>query len=71
MHIRVNGPKRIRWATDILTLFSVAVVLVPITQAAEEHAGRLVQHTQKGETKEVGDVPGHVMGVAQTAGLVF
>jgi len=49
-----------RWAVIFVMLLSVIVVLVPIAQAADEHAGRLVQHTQKVEMKEVGDVPAGV-----------
>lgn len=33
--------------------------------------GRIVQHSTKTETLEVGDVPGHVLGVAQQTGLIF
>lgn len=60
-----------RWALIFVMLLSVIVVLVPIAQAADEHAGRLVQHTQKVEMKEVGDVPGHATGVAENYGLIF
>jgi hypothetical protein len=50
----------------------VSVVLVPITQAADEKTtGRIVAHYTKMETMEVGDVPGHVLGIAQQGGLVF
>ena len=71
MHTQAKGIKMKRVAVIFVTLLSVLVVLVPIAQAAEEHAGRLVQHTQKVETKEVGDVPGHITGVAETYGLIF
>jgi len=54
-----------------VTLLAMTVFLVPITQAADEHAYRAVYHRQKGETMEVGDVPGHVMGVSETTGLIF
>ena len=60
-----------RWAVIIVTLLSLTGVLVPVAQGTEEHAGRVVQHTQKIETKEVGDVPGHITGVAETYGLIF
>lgn len=60
-----------RWATIIVTLLAMTVVLVPLTQAADEIAGRTVYHTQKVETMEVGDVPGHVVGVIQQPGLIF
>ena len=60
-----------RWAVIIVTLFSVTVVLVPMTQAADEVAGRVVYHTQKVETMEASDVPGHIVGVVQQSGLTF
>jgi hypothetical protein len=60
-----------RWAVIAVTLFAMTVLLVPITQAAEETAGRAVYHTIKAETMEVGDVPGHMIGVYQQAGLGF
>lgn len=60
-----------RWAAIVGTLLSMTVFLVPMTQAADEVAGRVVYHTQKVETVEVGDVPGHVLGVAQQSGLLF
>src|SRR5450756_982092 len=60
-----------RWAPIIVTLLGVTVFLVPITQAADGHAYRAGYHTQKGETREVGDVPGHVVGVSETTGLIF
>jgi hypothetical protein len=52
-------------------LLFLTVVLVPMTHAAEEVAGRNVGHAQKTEMMEVGDVPGHVMGVTQFSGLSF
>jgi hypothetical protein len=58
-----------RWAVIAVTLFGMTVLLVPITQAADETVGRAVWHTLKAETMEVGDVPGHTIGVLQQAGL--
>lgn len=52
-------------------LLSVTVLLVPTTQAADEVVGRSVYHTEKGEMMEAGDVPGHIVGVAQQSGLTF
>ena len=52
-------------------LLSMMVFLAPITQAADEVAYRAVYHTTKLESKEVGDVPGHIRGVGQTSGLGF
>jgi hypothetical protein len=60
-----------RWAGIFVTLLFMTVFLVPITQAADETAGRTVFHTLKAEMMEVGDVPGHIMGVTQQAGLGF
>ena len=58
-------------AVIFVTLVSMTVVLVPMTQAADEVAGRVVYHTQKAEMFEAGDVPGHIVGVAQQSGLTF
>ena len=60
-----------RWVVIFVTLLSMTVVLVPMTQAADEVAGRVVYHTQKVETMEASDVPGHIVGVAQQSGLTF
>jgi len=58
-------------AVIFVTLVSMTVVLAPMTQAADEVAGRVVYHTQKAEMFEAGDVPGHIVGVAQQSGLTF
>ena len=72
MHTRAKEARMRRWATIIVTLISMTVVLVPITQAADEKmTGRVVAHFTKIETMEVGDVPGHVLGIAQQSGLMF
>lgn len=72
MHPRVMEIKMIRWATNIVTLFSVIVILVPVTQADDgEISGRVVMHSQRLETMEVGDVPGHILGINQQTGLVI
>ncbi len=47
------------------------VLLVPGAWAADDVAGRNVGHTQKAETMEVGDVPGHIMGVSRYNGMSF
>jgi len=60
-----------RLAVIFVTLVSMTVVLVPMTQAADEVAGRVVYHTQKAEMFEAGDVPGHIVGIAQQSGLTF
>jgi hypothetical protein len=61
-----------RWALVGIGFLSVTVLLVSITQAADEKiTGRIVAHYTKMETMEVGDVPGHVLGIAQQSGLAF
>ncbi len=59
-----------KWTTIIATLLFV-VFYVPLTQAAEEIAARTVYHTVKAETKDAGDVPGHITGAVHHAGLCF
>jgi len=61
-----------KWATIIVTFLCMIGVLVPRTQAADgTMTGRFTLHIIKAETIEVGDVPGHVLGVAQQTGVVF
>ncbi len=56
----------------VVILVSMTVVLAPPAQAADERTtGRVVAHYAKMETMEVGDVPGHVLGIAQQTGLMF
>lgn len=50
---------------------ALTAFLVPAIQAAEEVASRAVYHTQKAETMEAGDVPGHVVGVSDQPGLII
>lgn len=72
MYSRANEVKVRRWTTTIIiTLLSMTVVLVPMTQAADEVVGRSVYHTEKNEMMEAGDVPGHIVGVARQSGLSF
>jgi len=69
---QVKEVKMGKRALIIVTLLAMANFLVPTTQAAEERiTGRVIAHFTKTETMEVGDVPGHVLGVAQQAGLMF
>jgi hypothetical protein len=61
-----------RWALVILVMLSLTALLVEPPQAADEKImGRVVAHYTKMETMEVGDVPGHVLGIAQQSGLMF
>ena len=71
MLTQVKRAKMTRWAVIVGTLLFMTIFLVPITQAADEVAGRNTSHTQKVEMMEVGDVPGHFMGVSQTHGIGF
>jgi len=53
-------------------LLIVACLLLSVTQArAETEKGRNVIHSIKVEEIEVGDVPGHVVGVIEDKGLTF
>jgi len=70
MYTQAIGTKMKCWSVIFVTLLSVLVVLVPVVQA-DEYAGRIVQHAQKTEMVEVGDVPGHTMGVIINTGLIF
>ncbi len=60
-----------RWAFLFAVLLAVFVVQIPEFSSAEEVAGRNIGHTQKIEMMEVGDVPGHFIGVSQANGLAF
>ncbi len=72
MHSRAEEPRMRMWAAIVVMSLSLAVAFVPMTRAADEKTtGRIVAHYTKMETMEVGDVPGHVLGVAQQTGLMF
>jgi len=71
MRTRVKEGKMKRWELFLAMLVSVSLVLLPGASAAEESAGRAFYHTIKAETMEAGDVPGHIIGVAQHSGLGF
>jgi hypothetical protein len=60
-----------RWGLFLAMLLSVSFVLLPGVSVAEEVAGWSTGHTQKSEMMEVGNVPGHFMGVSQFHGLSF
>jgi hypothetical protein len=63
--------RNLKWTVLIAVLFCINLIQVPIINAADEIACRNVLHTQKVEMMEVGDVPGHFMGVSQATGLAF
>jgi hypothetical protein len=70
--MRVKEAELKRWGLILAMLLSVTVVLLPGVSGADENiSGRLVAHNVKVERFEVGDVPGHIMGITQNAGLVF
>jgi len=71
MRTRVKEAKMKRWGMFLVMLLSITFLLVPIIQAADEHAGRAVYHTLKVESKEVGDVSGHSVAIVEQAGLGF
>jgi len=55
-----------------VVLLVTAGLLVSVTQArAETVKGRAVFHASKVEMIEVGDIPGHVVGLVEFKGLVF
>lgn len=72
MHPRDKETKMNRWGVIFLMLLSMTVVLLPgVSGADEKISGRYVYHIMKWEAIEVGDVPGHVTGITENAGLVF
>jgi hypothetical protein len=61
-----------RWTLLLVMLLSVSFVLLPgFSAAGEKMTGRIALHNIKVETIEVGDVPGHILGIAQQTGLTF
>jgi hypothetical protein len=60
------------WQARALTVLAAACVLVPALAPAQDlGTSRRVQSTAEIKTVEVGDVPGHVVGVVQFKGLTF
>ena len=68
---RVKEAKMKRWVLFLATLLSGVVLLPGLSSADEKVTGRIVHHSVKTETIEVGDVPGHILGITQHAGLIF
>jgi len=60
-----------RWGLFLVILISVSLVLLPGVSAAEEVGGWNTLHTLKSESMEVGDVPGHFIGVSATRGIAY
>ncbi len=71
MRTELKETKTTNWTSIAGAVLLTTVFLVPGTRAADDVAGRNVGHTQKAETMEVGDVPGHFMGVNQYDGISF
>jgi hypothetical protein len=70
--LQVKEAELKRWGLILAMLLSVTVVLLPgVSGADEKISGRFVYHNLKVETVEVGDVPGHIVGLSQNTGLVF
>lgn len=66
-----EGTMMTKAARLVAWLLMAAVCLAPGARAADDVAGRNVGHTQKAEMMEVGDVPGHFMGVSRYNGMSF
>jgi hypothetical protein len=68
---RVTEGKMKKWAPFSAMLLSVSYIFLPGLLIAEEMKGRIVHHSTKTETIEVGDVSGHILGIAQHSGLIL
>ena len=65
---------RMKLTFTILTVAILAVFVAVSLAGAEKTAqekGRNVYHVVKAEVIAVGDVPGHIVGVAESRGLIF
>ena len=62
---------RAKLCFTILAVAMLAAFLAPPVAGAETMKWRQTLHVNKVERIEVGDVPGHVVGVAEAAGLAF
>jgi len=71
LRTQVKEAEMKRWGLLLAMLLSVSFILLPRVSAAEEIAYRAVYHVQKGETIEVGDIPGHFVGFSETPGIIF
>lgn len=75
MHAKVKEANRTGWATVMVTLIAMTVLLVPTTQAAEEETGQwhalgvFVMVDKKAVTLE--DRANHIVGVYELDGAVF
>jgi hypothetical protein len=59
------------WRGRALALFAATGLLVPPAQGQDLGTSRRVQSTVASTSVEVGDVPGHVVGVVEFKGLTF
>lgn len=72
MHTNAIGTKMNRLAVISMSFLSLMVVLLPVFSSADEKiAGRIVHHSVKTEKIDVGDIPGHIIGISQQSGLTF
>jgi hypothetical protein len=72
MRTRVKEAEVKRWGLFLAMLLSVVMVFYPNVSGADEKiSGRQVMHNLKVEKFDVGDIPGHITGISQNAGLVF
>jgi hypothetical protein len=59
------------WQARVLVLFAVSGLVPTLAYAQDLGTSRRVQGTAEVTTVEVGDVPGHVVGVVEFKGLSF
>jgi hypothetical protein len=59
------------WQARVLVLFAVSALVPTLAYAQDLGTSRRVQGTAEVTTVEVGDVPGHVVGVVEFKGLSF
>jgi hypothetical protein len=60
------------WQVRVIALFTVAGLFVPgIVHAQDLGTSRRVQNTAEVTTVEVGDAPGHIIGIVEFKGLTF
>ncbi len=72
MRTKLDGTKTKKRASIAGAVLLTTAILAPVGHAADAPlTGRISLHYTKSETIEVGDAPGHLMGVAQQTGLVF
>lgn len=68
---RVKEGEMKRWGLFLTMSLTVSLVLLPGVSSAEDVAGWNALHTVKSEMMEVGDIPGHFVGVSVTRGIAY